>query len=125
MNAKNIGGVAAVAVLSVITWYAWLGWDNGYDVDAAGNVSGPYQAWQIAGAGVTLLAVLIGAILLRVNAALAAVALTLAFTAAWTWDAASHDDSGLFAVGAILLLAGLAVGSAVVAAVTTALVRRS
>jgi hypothetical protein len=120
---KTIGGAAAVAVLSVLTWFAWLGWDTRQDVDAAGNVSGPYQAWQVVGCGVTLLALLVGAVLLRVNAVAAAAALTLAFTAAWTWDAARHDDSGLFAVGAMLVLVGLAASSAVVATVTRALTR--
>ena len=123
MNAKTIGGAAAVAVLSVLTWFAWLGWDTTQDVDAAGNVSGPYQAWQIIGCGATLLALLVGAILLRVNAVAAAAALTLAFTAVWTWDAARHDDSGLFAVGALLVFFGLAASSAVAAAVTRSVTR--
>lgn len=123
MNAKTIGGAAAVAVLTVITWYAWLGWDTQQDVDAAGNVSGPYQAWQVAGCGVTLLALLVGAVLLRVHAAAAAVALTLAFTAVWTWDAVRKDDSGLFVVGALLVFVGLAASSAIVAAIARAMTR--
>jgi hypothetical protein len=50
-------------------------------------------------------------------------AVPLPFTAAWTLHAASTDDSGLWAVGAILVLLGTLVGGTVVTAVTRALVR--
>ncbi|WP_033337623.1 hypothetical protein [Catenuloplanes japonicus] len=123
MNAKTIGGAVAVAVLTVVAWFGWLGWDTEKDVDAAGNITGPYHAWQVVGCGVTLLAILVAAILLRVNAAVTAVVLTLAFTIVWTWDAARHDDSGLFAVGALLVFVGLAASSAIAAAVTRSLAR--
>ncbi|MFI7608417.1 hypothetical protein ACIBTV_25155 [Micromonospora sp. NPDC049366] len=114
-------GVLAVALLSVAAWYAWLGWDTGYREDpVTGTTSGPYQAWQVVGCVLTLLVVFVGALLAGVRPVLASAALTLAFTAAWTVAAASRDDSGLYAVGAVLLLAGLAAGTAVVAAVVRA-----
>ncbi|MFC3502502.1 hypothetical protein ACFOOK_16205 [Micromonospora krabiensis] len=114
-------GALVVALLSATSWYAWLGWDTGYRVDpVTGATSGPYEVWQVVGCALTLLVVLVGALLAGVRPVLASAALTLAFTAAWTAAAASRDDSGLYAVGAVLLLVGLAVGTAVVAAVVRA-----
>lgn len=115
-TAFQVGGTVAVAVLGVAIWFGWLGWDTEYQVDAAGNQSGPYEVWQVAGAVVSLVAVLVAAVLLGVRKFPAAAALTVAFTAAWTVGAASSDDSGLFAVGAVLVFGGMALGSAVVAA---------
>jgi hypothetical protein len=40
--------------------------------------------------------------------------MTVAFTAAWTAAAASTDDTGMYGVGAILLLLGLAAGTTAV-----------
>nr|BFF16606.1 hypothetical protein GCM10025730_01270 [Promicromonospora thailandica] len=48
--------------------------------------------------------VVIGSVLLP--AWLAVLGVALPFTAAWTVEAASSDDSGLWAVGAILVLVG-------------------
>ncbi|WBB68543.1 hypothetical protein [Micromonospora sp. WMMD812] len=109
-------GALAVALLSAAAWYAWLGWDTGYQVDpVTGATSGPYQAWQVVGCGLTLLVVFVGALLVGVRPVPASAALTLAFTAAWAATWASRDDTGLYAVGAVLLLAGLAAGTTVVA----------
>jgi hypothetical protein len=68
---------------------------------------------------VTLLLVLVGALLLGVRPLVACAAMTVAFTAAWTTTAASADETGLFVVGAVLVLLGLAAATAVVAWVTT------
>jgi len=122
----QVVGTAVVAVLSVLIWYAWLGWDTGYQVDPVTQVeSGPYEAWQVAGCGVSLVALLAGALLAGVRPLLASAALTLAFTAAWTVNAASSDETGLFGVGAVLLLIGLAAGTTVVSVVVTGLRRRA
>ncbi|SER60668.1 hypothetical protein SAMN05216188_11377 [Lentzea xinjiangensis] len=51
---------------------------------------------------------------------LVAPAVALSFTAVWTWLAATSDDSGLWAVGAVLTLIGSVIGTAVVATVTHA-----
>jgi hypothetical protein len=40
--------------------------------------------------------------------------MTVAFTVTWSVDAASHDETGLWGVGAMLVLAGMAIGSAAV-----------
>ena len=117
---RQVVGGLAVAVLSAALWFAWMGWDTEYDVDPVTQVSsGPYQAWQVLGCGVTLLLLLVGALLLRVTPLVACAAMTVAFTAAWTTTAASQDDTGLFVVGAVLVLLGLAAATAVVALVTT------
>ncbi len=116
---QAVGGLG-VAVLSAVSWFAWMGWDTGYDVDPVTQTSsGPYQAWQVVGCGVTLLLVLVGALLLGVRPLVACAAMTVAFTAAWTTTAASADETGLFVVGAVLVLLGLTATTAVVAWVTT------
>lgn len=111
-------GLLAVAGLSVLTWYGWLGWDHEHQVDpATGVASGPYQAWQVIGCGVALLVLLAGALLAGVWPPAAAAVLTLAFTAAWTVRAADEDETGMYGVGTLLLLAGLGVTSGAIAAV--------
>lgn len=122
---RQVAGGLGVAVLSAASWFAWMGWDTGYDVDPVTQVSsGPYEAWQVAGCGATLVLVLVGALLLRVHPLVACAAATVAFTAAWTTTAASADETGLFVVGAVLVFLGLAAGTAVVALVTTRLTMR-
>lgn len=121
--ARAVALVGVWAVAAVATWWAWLGWESGYTTDpATGAVSGPYAVWQVVACGVTLL-------VLAVVAGwwsapwFAAPAITLPFTAAWTVHAARVDDTGLFAVGAVLLLVGLGTASALVCT-TVWLIRR-
>ncbi|WP_460888065.1 hypothetical protein [Promicromonospora xylanilytica] len=111
-----------VAALTTATWWT-LGRDTTRDVDpATGAVTGPYEAPQVIACVVVLVAlVVVGALLLP--AWLAVLAVSLPFTAAWTVQAASTDDSGLWAVGAVLVLVGTLVGGTIVTAVTRALVR--
>jgi hypothetical protein len=128
MPAKNVfralAGLLVVAAATVLTWWAWLGRDTTYTLDpATGNYSGPYSTAQVAGAVLTLAAVLVAAVLLRVPPVPAAAAMTVAFTAAWTAQAAGDDETGLFMVGAILVLAGMAAGTLVVALITDRLRR--
>jgi hypothetical protein len=107
-------GVLFLAAATVGAWVLWLGWDTEYDVDArTGASSGPYQPWQVIGCVLTLvlLAALAGT---RLSPWLVASVMTVAFTAAWSWRAASADDSGLWAVGAVLVLVGMALGSVLV-----------
>jgi hypothetical protein len=49
----------------------------------------------------------------------------VAFTAAWSLTAASYDSSGLWPVGALAVLVGTLVGTALVGGVTRAVLRRS
>ena len=129
MSAKKLlrttAGLFALAATTVLVWWAWLGRDTEMQLDpATGDYSGPYTAAQVAGAVLTLAALLIAAVLLRVPALPAAAVMTVAFTAAWTVQAAGTDETGLFGVGAILVLGGMAAGTTVVALGTAGLRRR-
>lgn len=117
---RLLGGAALLAVATAATWFAWLGWDDEYQVDpATGSSSGPYEAWQVIGCVITLL-VLGLAVGVFVSPWLLAVVPPV-FTVVWTVDAAGSDDSGLFIVGAVLVLFGTSFGSAVVALVAIGL----
>ncbi|WFE53771.1 hypothetical protein [Micromonospora sp. WMMD1155] len=118
-------GVLFLAAATVGTWLLWLGWDDEYTVDAeTGATSGPYAPWQVIGCVLTL--VLLAALAARrLSPWLVVPVMTVAFTAAWTWRAASADDSGLWAVGAVLVLVGTAAGSTAVSLAARRLGRRS
>lgn len=115
----------ALAVFSAAMWFAWLGWDHEYYL-VDGYPQGPYRAWQVVGAGATVVAgavVAYGAVR-RVWAIVPlAAAGALGFAIPWSIDAAQTDDSGLWVVGLILLLGGAGVGLLVVLAIATALFR--
>ncbi|WP_319460112.1 hypothetical protein [Micromonospora sp. RTP1Z1] len=117
-----LGGLILAAV-TVGAWWAWLGWESGYKVDPeTGATSGPYAPWQVGGCVLTLaLIAAVGGWLL--SPWLVAPVMTVAFTIAWAAHAASTDDSGLWAVGAALVLVGTAAGTTVVS-VAARLVRR-
>ncbi|WP_447646398.1 hypothetical protein [Nocardioides zeae] len=98
-----------------------MGWDDEYQVDPATNeVSGPYEAWQVVGCVLTLLVVGVVAAR-RWRPFGTALVLPVSFTLAWSVTAASEDDSGLWGVGAVLVLLGTAVASLVVVAVVAAI----
>lgn len=121
--AQVFGGLT-VAVLSAGSWFAWMGWDHQYQIDPqTQEASGPYEAWQVIGCSGSLLVLLVAALLLRVRWFVAAPAMTVAFTAAWTATAASTDDTGLYGVGMILLLLGLAAGTTIVSMIVLGLRR--
>jgi hypothetical protein len=114
----QVVGVTTIATFSALSWFAWMGWDQEYQVDAAtGSQSGPYETWQVAGCALTLLVLFVGALLAGVRPLPASAALALAFTAAWTAQAARADATGLYGVGTIMLLAGLSAATAVVSVV--------
>ena len=118
---RTTAGLLGLAAATVFTWWAWLGRDTEMQLDpATGDYSGPYTTAQVAGLVLTLAALLVTAVLLRVPALPAAAVMTVAFTAAWTAQAAATDDSGLYLVGTILVLAGMTAGTAVVALLTSA-----
>jgi len=122
--ARSLIGPVVVAVATVVAFFGWLGRDTTRTVDPlTGHESGPWSAGQVAGCLLTLLVVLVAAVLLGVPALIAAAAMTVAFVVAWTAAAAASDDSGLFAVGAVLVLIGMAVGTVVVALLTARLAR--
>lgn len=47
--------ILATAGASMAMWAAWLGWDQQYDVQPDGTMTGPYEAWQVIGLVLTLL----------------------------------------------------------------------
>jgi hypothetical protein len=121
---RALSGLLALAAATVFTWWAWLGRDTTKTLDPeTGNYSGPYTTAQVAGAVLTLAALLIVAVLLRVPALPAAAVMTVAFTAAWTAQAAGEDETGLYLVGTFLVLAGMTAGTTVVALITARLRR--
>jgi hypothetical protein len=66
-------------------------------------------------------AVILGTV--RLGGLVTVVVTTLAFTVAWSVTA-SADETGLWLVGALLVLVGVAVGASIVAALTAAVLRR-
>jgi hypothetical protein len=101
-----------LAAATLATWWLWLGTIKRYEVDpVTGATTGPYQPWQVVGCVLTLLVIaVVGGLLTRPW--LVVIAMTVPFTVAWSVDAAAHDDSGLWPVGAVLVLAGMAIGTA-------------
>ncbi|MFG2296468.1 hypothetical protein [Streptomyces sp. NPDC048603] len=105
-------GKTAASVLlflvPVAAWAAWLGWDQHRDVHPDGSVTGPYEAWQVIGLVLTLLAPVCWAAS-RGYVTAAVLGTTAGLTAA-AWYDWSDDASGLFAVGVgMVMVASLVV----------------
>ncbi|MCA2214856.1 hypothetical protein [Jidongwangia harbinensis] len=116
---RPVLGAVALAGVTVLVWWGWLGGDTTKELDpVTGNETGPYSAMQVAGCVLTLSAVLVVAVLAGVPRRPAAAVMTVSFTVAWTVQAAAADDSGLYLVGAILVAAGMTVGTAAVVLLT-------
>ena len=117
---RNTLGAIGTAAATVAAWWAWLGWDTEYETDPVTlHESGPYEPWQVIGCVLTLavIAVVSGLLLAQW---LAALAMTIAFTAAWSVGAVASDESGLGVVGAIGVFVGVAIGSTVLSVVAWA-----
>ncbi|MGW3819186.1 hypothetical protein [Streptomyces sp. NPDC005046] len=94
----------ALAALTTMAWAGWLGWDQHRDVQPDGSTTGPYEAWQVIGLGVTLLALVYWtASRTYVSAAVLGTTIGLTLAAYFDW---SDDSSGLFAVGVGLVMIG-------------------
>ena len=124
--ARRGGVLVALALLAAAAWAAWLGWDTEYyEVD--GVAHGPYRGWQVIGCGLCVAA---GAVvaqwwLRRPTFVVApAVAATVGVAVPWTVQAAATDDTGLFVVGLVMLLAGGTVGLSLLLSITGAVLRR-
>ncbi|UZN02816.1 hypothetical protein [Cellulomonas sp. S1-8] len=121
---RTAARVAVVAALSAACWFAWMGWDTEYQTDpGTGAVTGPYEAWQVVGCLVSLVLVTVLAVRM-LGRWRTVVTVAVAFTAAWSLTQAPTDSSGLWVVGALLVLAGTAAGAGVVAVVAAAVRRR-
>ncbi|GAA4104594.1 hypothetical protein [Actinomadura miaoliensis] len=110
---RALAATLLVMVLSMADWAAWLGWDQHMDELPDGSVRGPYEAWQVIGlVGVLLV---IGVVVARrVSAVAAVLGATLGMTAAAAYDW-SDDASGLWVIGAGLVMLGTFVVSLFVA----------
>ncbi|MGY6024356.1 hypothetical protein [Streptomyces spinosirectus] len=116
--APQLLSILVLAGVSLAGWAAWLGWDQHRDVQPDGSTTGPYEAWQVIGLVLTLLAAVYWAVSRRyfAGAVLGTTAgLTVAAYADW-----SDDSSGLFMIGVGMVMMGSLVVTAVVSAVIAA-----
>ncbi|MEV6192062.1 hypothetical protein AB0M19_06630 [Streptomyces sp. NPDC051920] len=101
---SQVPTVLALAGLTAAAWAGWLGWDQQRDVQADGSTTGPYEAWQVIGLGLTLLALVYwAASRAYVSAAVVGTTAGLAVAAYLDW---SDDSSGLFVIGVGLVVIG-------------------
>ncbi|MGW2091521.1 hypothetical protein [Promicromonospora sukumoe] len=115
---KPSSAITAIALVALTTLFWWL--FLGRDIaDPAGGHT--YEPVGVLVCGILLTALVVGGSLL-VPAWLAVVAVALPFTLATGIQAASIDDSGLWAVGTLIVLVGAFGGGAIVAAVTRGVV---
>ncbi|MFE2019382.1 hypothetical protein ACFW9O_15265 [Streptomyces sp. NPDC059499] len=123
---KLVPQLTAILVLAVMTlavWAAWLGWDQHRDVHPDGSETGPYEAWQVIGLVLTLLAPVYWAASRRYLAgAVLGVPLGLTVAAAYDW---SDDSSGLFMVGVLMIMMGSLVVTGVATAVIASVKKRA
>ena len=116
--AAQLLSILVLAGVSLAGWAAWLGWDQHRDVQPDGTTTGPYEAWQVIGLVLTLLAAVSWAVSRRyiAGAVLGTTAgLTIAAYSDW-----SDDSSGLFMVGVGMVMMGSLVVTAIVSAVIAA-----
>ena len=116
MQSMNLSAASVLlALFGCAMWFVWFGWD---DV--------PYDAWQVIGCGALIVVAAIAALVrARGGVVLLAAAATVGFAVPWGVYAASTDDSGLWAVGLVLLLAGAFIGLVVVLTVAERVMRLS
>ncbi|MBG0853558.1 hypothetical protein I2W78_17320 [Streptomyces spinoverrucosus] len=111
----QLSPILVPAAVALAAWAAWLGWDQHRDVQPDGTTSGPYEAWQVIGLVLTLLAPVYWAASRRYVAG-AVLGTTGALTAAAYYDW-SDDSSGLFVIGVGMVMLGSLVATAAVSAV--------
>ncbi|MFD5061815.1 hypothetical protein [Streptomyces sp. NPDC058394] len=107
--------ILVLAAVALAVWAAWLGWDQHRDVQPDGTTTGPYEAWQVIGLVLTLLAPVYWAASRRYIAG-AVLGITVGLTVAAYYDW-SDDSSGLFMVGVGMVMVGSLVVTAVISAV--------
>ncbi|GGM16491.1 hypothetical protein GCM10010129_70830 [Streptomyces fumigatiscleroticus] len=114
---RRLGPVLLLAVAATVMWAAWLGWDQHYDEQPDGTTTGPYEAWQVIGLVLTLLAAVYWAASRRHRAG-AVLGPTIGLTVAACYDW-SDDATGLFAVGVAMIMVGTLAATAVVSTAIT------
>jgi hypothetical protein len=112
LDKRSVLGALALAAITALTWWVWLGQDTEYQVDpSTGSETGPYEPVQVIACVLSIVVIAaIGGLLLRPWLVVAA--MTVSFTVAWSLQAAATDDSGLWAVGAVLVAGGMLLGTA-------------
>jgi hypothetical protein len=113
-GSRRLVGAVVLVLLTAASWLVWSGWA------ALAPAFERFAPWQIAGTAVTaaVLAILAPRWL---PAWLVGILMPLAFTAAWSVTAAASDDSGLWVVGAAMMLVGTVVAAAVLVPLGVAL----
>lgn len=110
-------GFALALLLGAATYAAWLAWDNDYYYDVAvGAYQGPFRPAQVVGCALTF-GLVTALLAMRWRPVFVAAGTSIGFWLLWTVQASTQDESGLFIVGSVLLLIGLAAGSAAASAV--------
>ncbi|MEU6366241.1 hypothetical protein ABZ876_10885 [Streptomyces sp. NPDC046931] len=107
--------ILVLAGVSQALWAAWLGWDQQRDMQPDGTATGSYEAWQVSGLVLTLLAPVCWAAS-RGYIAGAVLGTTAGLTVAAYGDR-SDDSSGLFIVGVGLVMRGSLVTTALASTV--------
>ncbi|MEV6393872.1 hypothetical protein AB0M39_03670 [Streptomyces sp. NPDC051907] len=120
--APQLIATLVLTLSALAAWAAWLGWDQQRDVQPDGSETGPYQAWQVIGLALTLLAPVCGAAYLRYFAG-AVLGTTFGLTAAAFYDW-SDDASGLFVIGVGMVMIGSLFTTTVVSAVIGSVTRQ-
>ncbi|MEU3690598.1 hypothetical protein [Streptomyces narbonensis] len=118
----QVSAASVSAAVAMAVWAAWLGWDQHRDVHPDGSTTGPYEAWQVVGLGLTLLAPVCWAAL-REYAVAGVAGTTAGLTVAAFYDW-SDDASGLFLIGTILVMIGTLAVTSAVSLLATAVKRR-
>ncbi len=105
--------VVGFTVISAGLWWGWFAWDNQYVVDpVSGSTSGPYELWQVIGCAASW--IVLGWIGNRfLQPFLVILIMPAAFTTAFAITASRSDESGLWLVGAILMVLGTLPATAV------------
>lgn len=115
--APRLLSIPLQAAAAIAAWAAWLGWDQHRDVHPDGSETGPYEAWQVIGLGLTVLALAYWAAS-RGHTTAAVLGTTTGLTVAAYYDW-SDDASGLFMIGVSLLTLTTLAGTAALALTTS------
>ncbi|MEU9038603.1 hypothetical protein AB0D45_27395 [Streptomyces sp. NPDC048352] len=123
---RPVSELTATLVLAAVAmgaWAAWLGWDQHRDVQPDGSTTGPYQAWQVIGLGLTLLAPVYWAASRQyVVAAVLGTSAGLGAASLLDW---SDDGSGLYVIGVGMVTVGSLLVTGVLSLAVSAWKRRA
>ncbi|MFI1359253.1 hypothetical protein ACH4TV_37630 [Streptomyces sp. NPDC020898] len=113
--AFHLSATLLLAVVASAMWAAWLGWDQQYDVHPDGSQTGPYEAWQVIGLVLTLLAPVCW-VASRRHFPVAVIGVPIGLTVAAFYDW-SDDGSGLYVIGGGMVMMGSLAATIAVSAV--------